>query len=311
MTAEEPRRSVNVYETVAYSTDKLLLAYVPLALFLGLLGLTMLAFRADAKPMHFVAAGILIAASIFWIAYALLRRASPGKPVIELSPAGLLFRIQGTKQVRIPWREISAVEAVQGRMSLASILSPRTAGAGDITGIRISRAFYDRQIHIPSAVMRGPGWQQTFRVEEKSARISLDPQILSVAPEELRCAVEERWKAFGPQASAIAEAARDNKPDTAGAFPRSRKAIADKTSAGLGVGQIWYAMKIVVLLAGIAAMLSNILGYWQTNSQREARATHDYWQDQYRKWDEDEKRSAEERRKKDKEWEEFWRKNNF
>jgi hypothetical protein len=311
--SEDAHEPVNVHKTVGYRHDRLFLAHIPMALLLGLLGLTMFAFSERNTAGHFLAASILIAACIAWIVYAFYRRAHPSKPVIELSPLGLLFRIPGVKEVRIPWREISAIETMDTRMFFPSLVRPRFLHYRNVTAIRVSRAFYDRKIHVASAFMRGPGWGNVFFPEEKSARVALHHEALDVPPQDLRREVEARWKAFGPQSSAFADERREQEDGerVAATAPKLARAAPETRSAGIGLGQIWYAIKIVVLLTGIAAMLGNILGYWQTDSQRQDRAEHDYWQEQYRKWDEEEKRSAEERRQKDKEWEEFWKKQNF
>jgi hypothetical protein len=268
----------------------------------------MLAFSEDAEQMHFLAAAILIAAGSGWIAFALYRRANPGSPVLELSPGGIRFLIPGLKEIRIPWREVSAIERMGGSSFFSRLVHPRLPRRG-VTAIRVSRAFYDRQIHVASPFMRGPGWNRMFFPGEKTARIALHHEALSVPADELHRAVEERWKAFRPRRSVLDERETPGTP-TAEAEPARHRVDATRSS-GLSLGQAWYAAKIVVLLAGIAAMLANIMGYWQTGSQRQARAEHDYWQSQYDKWDAEEKRSAEERRKKDQEWEEFWKKQRF
>lgn len=293
------KRTADLYRTVAYRADRIFLVHLPTALFIGLLGLTMLAFSDDADTKHFVAAGALIAACLAWIGFGLYRRGQPSQPVIELSPIGLLLRISHVKQVRIPWREISDVESVSGFS-----IYPRMFRYRDEPAISVSRSFYDRQIHPNSSVMQGPDRAHTFRVEKDIARITFFTEGLDVSKAELRQAVEARWKAFGSYQSSV-------EPGTSRPADPAPSGLSDKQSPGLGLASIWYGTKVAGLLAAIVVVLANALGYWQTDGQREARIAHETWQAQLRKWEDEEKQAAEERRKRDKEWDDFWRKNRF
>ncbi|MDQ8700540.1 hypothetical protein [Hyphomicrobium sp. LHD-15] len=300
-TSREPT-AIKVHETVAYRVDTALYQQLPLALFLVLLGLTVLAFPAGNKFEHLLAAGILIAAGITWIAYALYRRAHPGKALITLTPSHLLFRIPMVKDIRIPWREITAVEVIDTSAFFPSLVRPRFLKFRNVTAIRVSRAFYDRNIHINSAFMRGPGWGNTFIVDDKSAKVALHHEAVGVPAEELRHGVETRWRAFGPPASTALAQEATRSPSSPAHGP---------SSEGGTLRSTWRTTKIAVLLVGILALLTNIAGLWQTSSQEKDRKEKDEWQAQIRKWEEDDRRSAEESRKRNEEWDAFWRRNQF
>lgn len=307
-TSDPPPAPTSVNETVSYGVDALLYRHIPFALFLGLLGLTILAFPAGDELSHRLAVWLLIGISITWIVYALYRRSVPGRGMITLSPAHVLFRIPMVKEIRIPWREIAAVETID-----VSLLGPGLArapffSARGVTALRIPRAFYDRHIHVNSAFLRGPGWGNTFIVGEKEAKVALHHEIVGVPAGELRQAVEARWRAFGPP-DAVA-AAGSTKPASS-PLPRRTGTVAPASRGIITLPGVWRTAKIAVLLIGIAAMLANIAGLWQTSGQATDRKEKAEWEAQFRQWEEEDRRSAEEKRKRDKEWEEFWRKNRF
>lgn len=315
MTASDPQpassatRPVNVNETVAYRVDAMLYEHIPLALFLCLLGLVVLAFPAGNKFEHQLAAWIPIFVGIGWIGYALYRRRRPGKAMITLTPSYLLFRIPMVKEIRIPWREIAAVEVIDTSPFFPSLVRPRFVTFRNVTALRVSRRFYDRQIHVPSAFMRGPGWSNTFIVGEKDVRVALHHEAVGVPAEELREAVEARWHAFGPP-DAVA-AATETAPASSPPPRRPQQALTTAAHEGVTWRGAWRVTKIAALLVGIAAMLTNIAGVWQTASQEQDRKETEEWQAQFHKWEEEDRRTAEEKRKHDAEWDEFWRKNRF
>ena len=298
--------SIDVDETVAYRVGTALYQQIPLALFLVLVGLIVLAFPAGSKFEHLLGAWTLILVGIIWIVYALYRRKQPGKALITLTPSHLLFRIPMVKDIRIPWREITAVEVIDTSAFFPSLVRPRFLKFRNVTAIRISRAFYDRNIHIHSAFMRGPGWGNTFLVDDKSAKVALHHEAVGVPAEELRAAVEARWRAFGPPSSI---ALADEISPLLASSPSPGQAIS--TPSRVTLRAVWRTTMVAALLVGIVAMLTNIVGLWQTPMQEKDRKQNDEWQAQYRKWQEDDRRSAEESRKRNEEWDAFWRNNQF
>lgn len=308
MSTSDSRETPDLQETRVYRTDGFFAAHVPFALFLGLLGLVPLAFSEGVKPVHLFASAVLIVTAAAWLAYVLYRRAHPSKPRLELSPNGILFRIPGAKEVRIPWREVSGVEAASGSIFYPSLVLPRFFRYRDVPAVRFSRRYYDRHVHMEPAFLRGPGWRHTFHRDDQWAKLLLHPETLDVSAETLRDAVEARWRAFGSPPDGRYEMAAA--PPTPSVARRPSRTLATPVGA-LSLSSLWYATKIMIMVGGIAALLTNILGVWQTEAQGEARAKDDAWQAQQKKWDDEQRKLQEHMDKQDKEWEEFWRKNQF
>ena len=291
-------RPGSVTSTVTYSTDKAVLDNLPLALIMGALALVIFVFPEGNRPKHVLAGWMLIVVSVGWVAYAFYRRSNPSKPRVELSPQGVLFRMPGVKEIRIPWREINAVETIDIE---ASILARRSADY-DVTALRISRDFYDRNIHLDSALKRGPNWSRTFIVGERDAKVALHHVPLGVPAEDIREAVEMRWRAFNPDAAKTADDARIRASSASGS---GAKSVQSPPSA-FTLSKAWTAVKVAGIAAVGVVVFGNLLGYWETEGQRAARIEKEKWQEQLRIWEEEDRRSQEERRKRDKEWKEFW-----
>jgi len=69
--------------------------------------------------------------------------------------------------------------------------------------------------------------------------------------------------------------------------------------------------RFAIPIGAIFLVLTNLLGLWQANYQREARTKSEAWQRQLDLWAAEERRSRDEKRKRDADWEEFWRKHRF
>jgi hypothetical protein len=128
----------------------------------------------------------------FMTLYALFRVLVPGKPMLLLSPAGLRIHIEWVKDIDIPWREVRDVRTIDiaGRVRGRRLLFP------GVTTVVVSRAFYDRHIHVDSWFLRGPGWDMNFIRGDGTVQVALHHEILPTTAEELRAAVEVRWRAF-------------------------------------------------------------------------------------------------------------------
>lgn len=292
------------HQPVAYRTDKVLLESIPLALFLLFLGLSAIAFLENHTDRGAISAAILLVAGCGWLAYALYRQWWPGTPLITLSPQGIQYRVVGLKEFLIPWQQIQSVVIRDISTIYLSIRLPRRVHFRDVTAVRISKTFYDRHIHAPSLLMRGPGWNVNFIQEGDHVDVALHHELFAIPPEEMHEAVVTRWRKFsghlGQPAVIVTPAV---------AARRARKPLLRLPELPTSLSSKARLMVQALLTAGIVFALSNILGFWQADYQREARAKRQEWQSQLDKWKAEEERSREERRKKDAEWEEFWKKN--
>jgi hypothetical protein len=128
----------------------------------------------------------------FMLLIALFRLLFAGKPMLVLSPAGLRIHIEWVKDIVIPWREVQDVRTID----VTGRLRGQLVHFSGVTAVVVSRAFYDRHIHIGSWFLRGPGWDMNFIPADGTVQVALHHQVLPATAQELRAAVEMRWRAF-------------------------------------------------------------------------------------------------------------------
>jgi len=279
----------DVHQTLEYRATKAIVRMIPtglLAIFLGLLIVVLVDAGAKRDVGTSIAIVLCLVTGSAIIGVALWRRASPGKPLFTLSPAGIHYRIPGVREFLIPWREIQGVDTID---IVTRGWSPpvwlfvdnwsyrtRTLAAGDVTVVLVSRQFYDSHIFVRSFLLRGPGWKANFVPKDTLVQIALHHTLVSVEPRALRQAVEARWHAFRDQTAA--EPTRTSVPAAGHSSAQMKPAsYAAPKSNVVAMGDNpramsrWEAVKIIVPLIGIAFMLANLVGLWQLPGQGEGR----------------------------------------
>jgi hypothetical protein len=128
----------------------------------------------------------------FMTGYALFRMLAPGKPLLALSPDGLRLTVEWVKTIRIPWHEVRGVDTID----ITGYLRGQRMDFTGVTVVLVSKAFYNRHIHIRSFFLRGPGWDFNFIPKGRLMQVALHHEALPVEAHKLRAAVEARWRAF-------------------------------------------------------------------------------------------------------------------
>ena len=290
-----------LFQTLEYRTAAAVTRLLPVGLLLIFLGLALLVLAdADSKlsgppvlPALCVALGVGLGALALW------RRSNPGKPYISLSPDGVRYRIPWVKEFLIPWNEVKGVETTEIAMDLPwylGLFAPyyyRALVFRDVTVLLVTKRFYEETIFVDSLFLRGPGWNASFVEKGDFVEVALHHELLSVEPQELRAAVEARWRAFRNRSG--------------GAATR----VVATVDAGRGLSR-WEWTQIVVLLIGIAAALANIAGLWQLPDQSEARlartkarAESDYWTNVLRQSEQESREREARSKKREKEFDEM------
>ncbi len=175
-----------------------------------------------------------------------------------------------------------------------------------VTVVLVPKPLYDQKIHIRSFLLRGPGWKANFIPKGALVQVALHHELVSVDPASLRDAVEARWLAFRDQPAV---------PPTRTSVPRIVRAMTARSTGAAPTTNVvamgddpksmstWEAIKIIVPLIGIAAVLTNLAGLWELPGQSEertarakAREVREYWQESNRRMKEEwKKRDAEEK----------------
>jgi hypothetical protein len=189
----------DLHQTLAYSSRKLSRRWLEIGLVLLVVG-GVLAYIGLDNMFDRMMLALSLVLGVGMTSYAVFRLWVPGKPLLELSPAGLALHIQWVKDIVIPWREVLGVDTVD----ITGEVRNMPVVFSGVTVVVVSRRFYDRHIHVRSWFLRGPGWDTNFIPEGSTVQVALHHEALPATAQELRTAVEGRWRAFreAPAASA-------------------------------------------------------------------------------------------------------------
>ena len=146
---------------------------------------------SDFGAFQWMMTGLAIAVGAASAAYGFARWRSP-QPMLTLSPAGLRMHIDFVKTVLIPWHAIQGV----GSIDISGRIGGNDVLLQGVTVVLVTRAFYDRHIHVRSWLLRGPGWHMNFVPKDDMMQVALQHDALPATAAELREAVEARWRAF-------------------------------------------------------------------------------------------------------------------
>jgi hypothetical protein len=283
--------ATSIYQRIEYRGDTWLLKQTPFALLVLLLGLFILLYD-DSDRRH--GAWILVATGAGWIAFMLYRRFHPSKPTVALSPRGLAMRLDLNRDLLIPWREISDVSAVTFKEWDSTSRWPFRSTFRDITAVTVSKGFYERHILVSPRIRRGPMWNVLYRPRGDAMHVLLHHKDLSVPADELRNAVDARWRAFSGRPDL--EPSRDE----SGPAPAGGLYGGPAIAAGEMVWTPWQLIKFAVPLAAIVVVLANAARIWETPEQVEARLER-------ARVAEEERLEALERHRQKMKWEQFWK----
>lgn len=133
----------------------------------------------------------MILFGLFAIARAYYRRAHPLKPLLQLSPDGLMLRIGKDKEFRIPWNAIQDLGHTD--------IKGRGYRERDVTVAVLSGSFFDANVPMKSGLARSSLWDYYFIPRGDVVGVALRHNVLSISAEELRAELDARWHAFRGQ----------------------------------------------------------------------------------------------------------------
>lgn len=182
----------DVQQTRAYGAERYMLRQIPLAAFLLAIGLGLLIWPV-AKPGSTLFAFALSAGSFAYIAFACFRAFEPGRPRLELSPDGIRQRLSHGHILHIPWHEVQDVVSTDHTTTnVVGIVQTMR----DVPAVVVSPAFYDRWMPQKPWLKRPLNWGHFALGKNDAVRVLFRPDYLGTRSEELRQAIETRWRAF-------------------------------------------------------------------------------------------------------------------
>jgi hypothetical protein len=162
-------------------------------LLLGLTGLVagiLLLIYGDNDAILPGGLGVLVGVPM--TAYELYKIMRPGKPMLELTPRGLILRFDLIKEMFIPWHEVHSV----GSIEINGDWLDRSVSWSNVTAVRVTKRFYDRNLHVDSNFLRGPHWHHFFIPRGDMVDVAFHEQTLPMKAEQLYAEIEARWHAF-------------------------------------------------------------------------------------------------------------------
>jgi hypothetical protein len=182
---------------------------------------------------------ILVIGGLGWIAFALYRHFYPARPILTLSPEGIIYHVSRLN-LFIPWHEVQAVAALE----LGGGPGVIPSRFDDVTVVLISTEFYERNILSRQTFLTGPGWHDLFIPKGSSMQMVLHFLLFSIPAKDIREPIALRWKAFQAE------------PWDAGTMPAERRVY----GAWSIDGSLWQATKFLVPLIGIVWILVDSTG---------------------------------------------------
>jgi hypothetical protein len=308
----------DIHQILEYRMATAIVRLLPTGLLLIFLGLFIFALVDPDRESTwtFVGIGLCFVFGLAVIGFALWRRSNHGKPLFTLSPAGIRYRIAGVKEFLIPWREIKDVDTVDITGTQWSLYH----GAlpilfRNVTVVLVSKQFYDSRIFVNSFLLRGPYWDNGFIPQGSQVQVALHHDAVSVEPQALREAVEVRWLAFrdqpGPVRTSVPRITAAGKTADAEAHAAPKSKVVAMGDSPRAMPR-WEAVKVIVLLIGIAAVATNIAELWEfpwqdRAAQAKVREERKQWAESTKRILEDSKRLEAEREKQRQELDQFWR----
>jgi hypothetical protein len=181
----------DVNYTLKFGRQKVLRSFLiigVLCILIGILGTSWDGFRGNDKYIVYLAFAI----GVLLTGYAMHGTFNKTTPIAVLSPSGIVLDIEWVKNFLIPWHEVKAVEKIDVRVPTKGWYTTYK----DVTAVVVSKAFYDRVVHVDNMLLRGPGWDYNFIDNGDTVQIALNYAVLPASAEEIFVAVDTRWKAF-------------------------------------------------------------------------------------------------------------------
>ena len=184
-------KATDPHRTLAFSGAKMGRAFFFLGLVCLAPGSVIAWIGLDTTEDWVIAAGS-IGLGVLLVIYGLTKWTIASTPALLMSPQGLRLHIDFLKTIHIPWREVRGIDTID----ITGTVRGHTITFQGVTVVLVTRAFYNRHIHVDSWLLRGPGWDTNFIPKGNLVQVALHHEALPATAAELRIAAETRWHAF-------------------------------------------------------------------------------------------------------------------
>ena len=276
---------------------------LPMALGALLVGLFLVSsLGSTPRDKHVIAGYVALLIGFGLLARIVYLRLAPSKPSLVLSPKGILHRLATDKL--IPWDEVKEVrsEDIKVRMSRGPDITHR-----GVTVICVPQRFKETLVGPVTWSSWGSYGNPQFNDNGRAFEVRIFPREVYADPQELRAAVETRWREFGRDAPPPMAAATTSVP-TFSVKDLGRQAQARAAPGRAAEFTPLTATATLLLGLAIVALGTNVMGLWQTQAQRDARARKAEWDARFKAMEDDSRRIAEQQRRTDKMWDDLWAK---
>lgn len=276
---------------------------LPFALGLLLIGLFLVSsIGSTPRDKHVFAGYVALVIGFGLLARIAYLRLAPSKPSLVLSPKGIQHDL--ASKTLIPWSEVKDVhsEDIKVRMSRGPDITHR-----GVTVISVPQRFKEALVGPVTWSSWGSFGNPQFNDNGRAFEVRIFPKEVYADPQELRAAVETRWREFSRDAPPPLSSSPTSVP-TFSVKELGRQAQARKPAGGAAEFTPLTATASLLLLIAIVALGTNVMGLWQTQAQRDARARQAEWTAKFKAMEDDSRRIAEQQRKTEKMWEDLWAK---
>jgi hypothetical protein len=186
----------DVHRTRAYGFERYLIRQIPIAAFLLVAGVgaaQLWPHRSSPQMSIFVGTALAMASFAFIVFACWRRYIDPARPRLVLSTLGIDQRLSHGRILQIPWDEVRDVISVDHRMWTVGGMYHTTF---DVPAVVVSPEFYARVMPEVPWLRRPLNFGHFTQGKNGTVRILFRHDYMGAPAEDLRRAIETRWRAF-------------------------------------------------------------------------------------------------------------------
>jgi hypothetical protein len=183
----------DIHRERAFGSERYILRQIPLVAILFALGSVALVWPSEFEWQGHLIGAALALASFAYIVFACIRAFVPGPPRLVLAKDGIRQRLSHGRILNIPWDEVQGVLTVDQRlMNVRGFWQT----VRDVPAVAVSPAFYERVMPQQPFMRRPLNWGHFAEPRNGTMLVLFRHDFLGTRSQDLREAIETRWRAF-------------------------------------------------------------------------------------------------------------------